>query len=85
MTTATATAVHCPDCGEAVTFHRRYRTWLHDRTESNVCAPLCTVEGCQQPAVVKTGYHGFDGSGSRFIRTGFRCSAHREPGAIQWT
>ena len=83
MTTATATATKCPDCGEAVTWDGRKRIWRHDRTESNVCAPICTTEGCTSRAVAKLGYHGFDGAGSRFIRTGWACQAHRPVSAVE--
>ena len=84
MSTEVATATACADCGEPVTFDRRKRIWRHDRTESNVCAPLCTTAGCMSRAVAKLGYHGFDGAGSRFIRTGWACAAHRPTGGEEY-
>lgn len=80
-------AVKCGDCGEAVEWHAELgpgvRKWLHVRTGAAKCAPLC--DQCGQPAKHALGFHGFDGSGSRFIRTGWRCDACVPANIIVWT
>lgn len=90
-----APPVVCSRCGESVVWRDEaaaplegsgyFGKWFHVRTGVRACLPLCTVEGCDREAVQALGYHGFDGGSSRFIRTGWRCSQHRELNAIEWT
>lgn len=80
-----AEIVKCSECGESVTWKRETHEWLHDRTTLVGCCPRCTTDGCTERATVKLGFHGFDGAGSRFIRTGWACEAHTPAVAGEWT